>query len=200
MMSARTRGYLPGWVMPMPPATAVAIKSRSLGSLLGPSEQLPCRCKAWLPPLTCTRRSAVRSRIFPATRAGRSSAARFEVLADPRGPGREDGGAHMASSIAAMCSARPAFRCSAPKPTSWCCSTRPSCFPRRMAGARILGRLFPRGLMLLDFDEHRLHRRALSVAFKSGPMHSYLAALDAGIGGAVAQWRRSRDRCCFIRR
>src|SRR3954470_20267142 len=37
----------------------------------------------------------------------------------------------------------------------------------------ILGRLFPRGLMLLDFDEHRLHRRALSVAFKSGPMKSY---------------------------
>ena len=28
----------------------------------------------------------------------------------------------------------------------------------------ILGLLFPRGLMLLDFDEHRLHRRALSVA------------------------------------
>src|SRR5882757_6536919 len=41
----------------------------------------------------------------------------------------------------------------------------------------ILGLLFPRGLMLLDFDEHRLHRRALSVAFKSGPMKSYLAAL-----------------------
>ena len=34
----------------------------------------------------------------------------------------------------------------------------------------ILGLLFPRGLMLLDFDEHRLHRRALSVAFKSGPI------------------------------
>ena len=27
----------------------------------------------------------------------------------------------------------------------------------------ILGRLFPRGLMLLDFDEHRLHRRFLGV-------------------------------------
>src|SRR4051794_16636625 len=49
----------------------------------------------------------------------------------------------------------------------------------------ILGRLFPRGLMLLDFDEHRLHRRALSVAFKSGPMKSYLAALDAGIAAQV---------------
>jgi cytochrome P450 len=54
----------------------------------------------------------------------------------------------------------------------------------------ILGRLFPRGLMLLDFDEHRLHRRALSVAFKAGPMKSYLAALDAGISERVAQWRQ----------
>src|ERR1700726_1312512 len=54
---------------------------------------------------------------------------------------------------------------------------------------RILGLLFPRGLMLLDFDEHRLHRRALSVAFKSGPMKSYLAGIDAGISAQVAQWR-----------
>src|SRR3954447_5629467 len=53
----------------------------------------------------------------------------------------------------------------------------------------VLGRLFPRGLMLLDFDEHRLHRRALSVAFKSGPMKSYLSELDAGISKRVAQWR-----------
>src|SRR5438270_12356737 len=53
----------------------------------------------------------------------------------------------------------------------------------------ILGLLFPRGLMLLDFDEHRLHRRALSVAFKSGPMKSYLTQLDAGIAARVAQWK-----------
>src|SRR5437764_1871346 len=55
--------------------------------------------------------------------------------------------------------------------------------------AIVLGRLFPRGLMLLDFDEHRLHRRALSVAFKSGPMKSYLTQLDAGIAARVAQWK-----------
>src|SRR5258708_25032410 len=34
---------------------------------------------------------------------------------------------------------------------------------------RILGLLFPRGLMLLDFDEHRLHRRPLAVPFKFRP-------------------------------
>jgi cytochrome P450 len=54
----------------------------------------------------------------------------------------------------------------------------------------ILGRLFPRGLMLLDFDEHRLHRRALSVAFKSGPMKSYLTQLDAGISARAQRWRQ----------
>src|SRR5207344_930001 len=62
---------------------------------------------------------------------------------------------------------------------------------------RILGLLFPRGLMLLDFDEHRLHRRALSVAFKSGPMKSYLAALDAGISQRVRQWRQLPDQMLF---
>ncbi len=52
----------------------------------------------------------------------------------------------------------------------------------------ILGSLFPRGLMLRDFDEHRAHRKALAVAFKAGPMRSYLSALDEGIGHRVAQW------------
>src|SRR6516164_2929723 len=56
----------------------------------------------------------------------------------------------------------------------------------------LLGRLFPRGLMLLDFDEHRLHRRALSVAFKSGPMQSYLGQLNAGIAKGLANWPRGR--------
>jgi len=54
---------------------------------------------------------------------------------------------------------------------------------------RVLELVFPRGLMLLDFDEHRLHRKALSVAFKSGPMKSYLTDLDKGIAARIARWR-----------
>src|SRR5947199_104881 len=61
----------------------------------------------------------------------------------------------------------------------------------------VLGRLFPRGLMLLDFDEHRLHRRALSVAFKSVPMKSYLGELDAGISRRIAQWRAQPGQIPF---
>src|ERR1700729_2256552 len=65
-------------------------------------------------------------------------------------------------------------------------------FSSALGWGRILGLLFPRGLMLLDFDEHRLHRRALSVAFKSGPMQSYLGQLNAGIGAGLTQWPRGQ--------
>src|SRR3954467_13488456 len=54
-------------------------------------------------------------------------------------------------------------------------------FSSTLGWGRILGITFPRGLMLLDLEEHRLHRRALSVASKPGPMKSYLAALQRGI-------------------
>jgi cytochrome P450 len=70
-------------------------------------------------------------------------------------------------------------------------------FSSMFGWGRILGLLFPRGLMLLDFDEHRLHRRALSVAFKAGPMKSYLAALDAGIAARVAKWKAKPGEMLF---
>ncbi|MFC0238959.1 cytochrome P450 [Rhodopseudomonas telluris] len=62
----------------------------------------------------------------------------------------------------------------------------------------ILNLLFPRGLMMLDFDEHRLHRRALSVAFKAGPMQSYLAALNDGIARRIAKWQsKPGEMLCY---
>ena len=57
-----------------------------------------------------------------------------------------------------------------------------------------LERLFPRGLMLLDFDEHRIHRKALSVAFKTEPMRAYLAGLNAGVARGLAGWRAGEMR------
>src|SRR5262245_30704904 len=52
----------------------------------------------------------------------------------------------------------------------------------------LLDRLFPRGLMLMDFEEHRLHRKALGVAFKPSPMKAYLGALNSAISRRVAEW------------
>ncbi len=52
----------------------------------------------------------------------------------------------------------------------------------------VLELVFPRGLMMLDFDEHRMHRKALGVAFKPGPMKSYQGQLDDGISRRVREW------------
>ncbi|MEA2832015.1 MAG: hypothetical protein QOG66_217 [Methylobacteriaceae bacterium] len=70
-------------------------------------------------------------------------------------------------------------------------------FSSTMGWGPILERLFPRGLMLLDFDEHRLHRKALSVAFKSGPMKSYLEELNRGIAERVARWMSGERQFLF---
>jgi cytochrome P450 len=53
----------------------------------------------------------------------------------------------------------------------------------------ILNLLFPRGLMLMDFEKHRADRKTLSVAFKPEPMRVYAQALNEGIRKRVAQWR-----------
>ncbi len=52
----------------------------------------------------------------------------------------------------------------------------------------VLNLVFPRGLMLNDFDEHRLHRKALGVAFKPAPMKIYLDTLNDGIGQRISEW------------
>ena len=52
----------------------------------------------------------------------------------------------------------------------------------------LLDRLFPRGLMLLDFEKHRADRRALSIAFKPEPMRHYIGALNHGIANRVGGW------------
>lgn len=52
----------------------------------------------------------------------------------------------------------------------------------------VLDKLFPRGLMLMDFDHHRADRKALSIAFKPGPMRHYADALNRGIAQRTATW------------
>lgn len=56
----------------------------------------------------------------------------------------------------------------------------------------MLNLLFPRGLMLLDFDHHRADRKVLSVAFKPQPMQRYTEALNEGIAARIAAWSGTR--------
>nr|WP_295663457.1 cytochrome P450 [Polymorphobacter sp.] len=61
-------------------------------------------------------------------------------------------------------------------------------FSSELGWTPILGRVFPRGLMLLDFDHHRADRKTLSVAFKPEPLRHYLGALNSGIARGIAGW------------
>jgi cytochrome P450 len=65
---------------------------------------------------------------------------------------------------------------------------REKIFSSEQGWGPILDKLFPRGLMLMDFDHHRADRRALSIAFKPGPMRHYSGALNRGIAQEVAGW------------
>jgi cytochrome P450 len=53
----------------------------------------------------------------------------------------------------------------------------------------VLNLLFPRGLMLMDFDHHRMDRRALGVAFKPEPMRGYTQDMNRIFHDQLSGWR-----------
>ncbi len=65
---------------------------------------------------------------------------------------------------------------------------REKIFSSEQGWGPILDQLFPRGLMLMDFDHHRIDRRALSIAFKPEPMRHYSGSLNRGIAQEVEGW------------
>jgi cytochrome P450 len=65
---------------------------------------------------------------------------------------------------------------------------RDKLFSSEQGWGPLLNLLFPRGLMLMDFDHHRSERRVLGVAFKPEPMKHYAHRLDQGIARAVGEW------------
>ncbi|MGU3391449.1 cytochrome P450 [Sphingomonas sp. M1A8_2b] len=65
---------------------------------------------------------------------------------------------------------------------------RDKMFSSEQGWGPVLNLLFPRGLMLMDFDKHRADRKTLSVAFKPEPMRHYATELDTGIEAAIGGW------------
>jgi cytochrome P450 len=65
---------------------------------------------------------------------------------------------------------------------------RDKLFSSEQGWGPVLNLLFPRGLMLMDFEKHRVHRKTLSVAFKPEPMKLYADSLNEGIARRTAEW------------
>ncbi len=53
----------------------------------------------------------------------------------------------------------------------------------------LIGKLFPRGLMLLDDEEHRLHRRILQAAFTREALAGYLGTMARRVEEGLDVWK-----------
>src|SRR3546814_6416598 len=62
---------------------------------------------------------------------------------------------------------------------------REKIFSSEQGWGPVLNLLFPRGLMLMDFEKHRADRKILSVAFKPEPMRRYADSLNEGIRARI---------------
>ncbi len=61
-------------------------------------------------------------------------------------------------------------------------------FANGPAWTRLVGPFFERGLMLLDFEEHHLHRRILQEAFTRPRLEGYSAGMHPAIEAGLATW------------
>jgi len=66
-------------------------------------------------------------------------------------------------------------------------------FANEPAWARLVGPFFRRGLMLIDFDDHRDHRRIMQEAFTRPRLDGYTRRLHPAIERGMAGWAAGRE-------
>lgn len=67
------------------------------------------------------------------------------------------------------------------------------CFSNYLAWSTVLDRIFPNGLMLKDFSDHRYHRRILQSAFKKPVLDSYIQPMGQHVAEGIAKWPRNQS-------
>jgi len=73
------------------------------------------------------------------------------------------------------------------------------CFSAEKGYDQQLGTFYPRGLLLMDFDEHRANRRMMQGAFKAAALQRYMEMMQPIIERHVQVWGRE-DRFVFYPR
>lgn len=62
-------------------------------------------------------------------------------------------------------------------------------FSNNLGWEFFIGPFFKRGIMLLDFDEHRFHRGIMQAAFKKNILVEYLQRMNPAIAQGIARWQ-----------
>lgn len=66
-------------------------------------------------------------------------------------------------------------------------------FANEPAWSQLVGPFFHRGLMLIDFDEHRAHRRIMQEAFTRPRLEAYTRRLHPAVEQGMASWVPDRE-------
>ncbi|OUS26456.1 cytochrome P450 [Gammaproteobacteria bacterium 45_16_T64] len=61
-------------------------------------------------------------------------------------------------------------------------------FSSKRAWDTVLEKIFPNGLMLRDFENHKYHRKILQGAFKKAPMQGYVGQMNPAISAGINHW------------
>jgi cytochrome P450 len=68
-------------------------------------------------------------------------------------------------------------------------ANRDGAFSNKLGWDPLIGAFFDRGVMLMDFEEHRHHRRMMQQAFKHERLVAYLEKVNSAIQAGIARWQ-----------
>jgi cytochrome P450 len=68
-------------------------------------------------------------------------------------------------------------------------TNRDRAFSNKLGWDPLIGAFFDRGVMLMDFDEHRHHRRIMQQAFKHERLVAYLEKMNPAIRSGISRWQ-----------
>ncbi len=68
-------------------------------------------------------------------------------------------------------------------------TNRDRAFSNKLGWDPLIGAFFDRGVMLMDFEEHRHHRRIMQQAFKHDRLVGYLQKMNPAISRGLSRWR-----------
>ncbi len=71
-------------------------------------------------------------------------------------------------------------------------TNRDRAFSNKLGWDPLIGAFFDRGVMLMDLEEHRHHRRIMQQAFKHDRLVAYLEKMNPAIRRGIAGWRPGR--------
>lgn len=84
-----------------------------------------------------------------------------------------------------------------PKANKLVLMDKDKCFSNAKGWEFFIGKFFKRGIMLLDFDEHRLHRGIMQTAFKKKAMEDYVMQMNPVIAYSHLDWQTKSTNTPF---